>query len=113
LAVLDQSSVEGTYLGRVLLVWIFSMATVLIVVAPKIFNTWRNPATTARTSRIFVSGLALATEVRSSESKILSPSSQESHPGVDSEQPLKSSALESTHNDEVSPVANISERMDA
>jgi hypothetical protein len=56
--VLDDSSVEGTYLGRVLLIWVFSMATILIVVAPKIFTTWRNPAAVARTSRVFVSGVS-------------------------------------------------------
>jgi hypothetical protein len=62
LAVLDQSSVEGTYLGRVLLVWLFSMATVLIVVAPKLVNTWRNPKMAARHSRIIVSGMTTDTQ---------------------------------------------------
>jgi hypothetical protein len=76
LAVLDQSSVEGTYLGRVLLVWLFSMATVLIVVAPKIFNTWRNPKMAVRQSRIIVSGMT--TDTQTTNSRVSTPRSDDS-----------------------------------
>jgi hypothetical protein len=76
LAVLDQSSVEGTYLGRVLLVWLFSMVTVLIVVAPKIFNTWRNPKMAVRHSRIIVSGMT--TDTQTTNSRVSTPRSDDS-----------------------------------
>jgi hypothetical protein len=62
-AVKDESSVEAKYLGRVLLIWLFSIVAVLIMVAPKVWNTWqgiRNPALLRHnTRRITVSGLQL------------------------------------------------------
>jgi hypothetical protein len=118
LAVLNNSSVEGTYLGRVLLIWLFSMATVLIVIAPKIFNTWRNPTLAARSSRVFVSGIT-ASDAQTSDSKIFGNvnssfvSSQGSPPRVDQEQPLNSSTNESTSPDApVSSISRTSERLD-
>jgi hypothetical protein len=118
LAVLDNSSVEGTYLGRVLLIWLFSMATVLIVIAPKIFNTWRNPTLAARSSRVFVSGIT-ASDGPTSHSNFLghansnSTSSQASPPRVDQEQPLNSSTNGSvTREAAVSSISKTSERLE-
>jgi hypothetical protein len=118
LAVLNNSSVEGTYLGRVLLIWLFSIATVLIVIAPKIFNTFRNPTLAARSSRVFVSGIT-ASDAQTSDSKILGNAnssfiiSQGSPPRVDQEQPLNSSTNESSSPDAaVSSISRTSERLD-
>jgi hypothetical protein len=116
LAVLDNSSVEGTYLGRVSLIWLFSMATVWIVVAPKIFNTWRSPTLSARSSRIVVSGIT-ASDAPTSHSKIFghanSSSSQSSPPRVDQEQPLNNSTNGSvTRDGAVSSISKTSERLE-
>ena len=40
LAVLGNSSSDATYFGRVLLVWIFSVSSIGIVVAPKLYRAW-------------------------------------------------------------------------
>jgi gamma-aminobutyric acid type B receptor len=59
LAVLGNSSSDGTYLGRVLLIWIFSVSSIACVVYPKL--AWasrlrRNPEL-RQTSRVTVSGV--------------------------------------------------------
>lgn len=59
LSVLNNSSAEATYFGRVLLIWIFSISSVCMVVVPKIIKAIRlrrNPHLQNR-SRVSVSGL--------------------------------------------------------
>ena len=47
LSVLGSSSSEATYFGRICLIWIFAVSSVVVVVGPKLvtaFRTRRNPA---------------------------------------------------------------------
>jgi hypothetical protein len=63
LAVLGDSSSDGTYLGRVLLIWIFSVSSIACVVYPKLvraIHLRRNPEL-RRKARVVVSGLSIAT----------------------------------------------------
>jgi hypothetical protein len=57
----SDSSVDAVYLGRVLLIWIFAMAPILIVLTPRIYRTvahrWWPESTKTRGSGVRVSGL--------------------------------------------------------
>ena len=60
LAVLGDSSSDATYLGRVLLIWIFSVSSIACVVYPNLvraIHLRRNPELRQKSSRVFVSGL--------------------------------------------------------
>lgn len=50
-------SVNATYLGRVSLVFIFSLSTVALVVGPKIYQVWRNERPAQPAQRVRISGL--------------------------------------------------------
>lgn len=60
LAVLGNTNADGTYLGRVLLIWIFSVATVSMVVVPRLTDVVRTrlpeSARAAQRSSVNVSG---------------------------------------------------------
>jgi hypothetical protein len=51
LIVLDSSSVDASYLGRVLLIWLFAIAPLLIVISPTIHRTIENRRNPARDSK--------------------------------------------------------------
>jgi 7 transmembrane sweet-taste receptor of 3 GCPR len=60
LAVLGTSSSEATYFGRICLIWIFAVSSVVVVVGPKVINAFRirrNPALSRMRDRVRVSGL--------------------------------------------------------
>jgi hypothetical protein len=68
LAVLGSSSSEATYFGRICLIWIFSVSSVVVVVGPKLISAFRirrNPTTGQTKDRVRVTGLAspLSTEM--------------------------------------------------
>ena len=61
LTVLGNSSSEATYFGRICLIWIFSVSSVVVVVGPKLISAIRirrNPALGQKKDRVRVSGLA-------------------------------------------------------
>jgi 7 transmembrane sweet-taste receptor of 3 GCPR len=61
LAVLGNSSADATYFGRICLIWIFSVSSVVLVVGPKLINAFRirrNPSLGQKKDRVRVSGLA-------------------------------------------------------
>jgi hypothetical protein len=71
LAVLGNSSSDATYLGRVLLIWIFSVSSLACVVYPKLvraIHLRRNPEL-RRKSQVVVSGLTFAASSRPFESQ--------------------------------------------
>jgi 7 transmembrane sweet-taste receptor of 3 GCPR len=60
LAVLGNSSSEATYFGRICLIWIFSVSSVVVVVGPKLISAFRirrNPALGQKKDRVRVTGL--------------------------------------------------------
>lgn len=60
LAVLGSSSAEATYFGRICLIWIFAVSSVVVVVGPKLIAAYRmrrNPTLGQRKDRVRVSGL--------------------------------------------------------
>ena len=60
LAVLGTSSADATYFGRIFLVWIFSVSSVVVVVGPKLFKAIkirRNPQIGRTGGRVSVTGL--------------------------------------------------------
>lgn len=60
LAVLGTSSADATYFGRIFLIWIFSVSSVVVVVGPKIFKAIkmrRNPQLKRQGGRVSVTGL--------------------------------------------------------
>jgi hypothetical protein len=60
LAVLGSSSSDATYFGRIFLIWIFAVSSVVVVVGPKLFNAIkirRNPELGRKKDRVRVSGL--------------------------------------------------------
>lgn len=60
LSVLNNSSAEATYFGRVLLIWIFSISSVCMLVVPMIVKAVRlrrNPGLQTTRARVSVSGL--------------------------------------------------------
>lgn len=60
LAVLGTSSADATYFGRIFLVWIFSVSSVVVVVGPKLFKAIkirRNPQLGRTGARVSVTGL--------------------------------------------------------
>lgn len=63
LVVMEESSLEATYLCRVLLIWIFSLTSLLTAVAPKLVHTWRiiqNPSLVESSwGTVYISGLTL------------------------------------------------------
>jgi hypothetical protein len=80
LAVLGDSSSDGTYLGRVLLIWIFSVSSIACVVYPKLvraIHLRRNPALRQK-SRVFVSGLNITTATAPSQPFSLHPMNKSS-----------------------------------
>jgi hypothetical protein len=61
LAVLGDSSSEATYFGRICLIWIIAVSSVVVVVGPKLISAIRirrNPALGQKKDRVRVSGLA-------------------------------------------------------
>jgi len=79
LSVLNTASASATYFSRVFLIWIFSVSSVGLVVAPKIFRAFylrRNPhlLNKSKKSRVSVTGLVAPT---TSSNR---PSSTASHP---------------------------------
>jgi hypothetical protein len=61
LAVLGTSSADATYFGRIFLIWIFAVSSVVVVVGPKVINAYRirrNPELGRAKSRVHVSGLS-------------------------------------------------------
>jgi hypothetical protein len=64
LAVLEDSSVDAIYMGRIVLIWILAMSDVLVVVIPPLFQTirfllhpdeyWRRQAGRVKIANIFV-----------------------------------------------------------
>jgi len=66
LAAIGDASVDSVYLGRILLIWVFAMAPLLIVLLPRITTTMRarmHPEVNKRKNRgsIHISGLAAST----------------------------------------------------
>lgn len=60
LAVLGTSSADATYFGRIFLIWIFSVSSVVVVVGPKILKAVklrRNPELKHKGGRVSVTGL--------------------------------------------------------
>ena len=60
LAVLGNSSSEATYFGRICLIWIIAVSSVVLVIWPKLiraFRIRRNPALGKQKDRVHVSGL--------------------------------------------------------
>lgn len=60
LAVLETSSADATYLGRIFLIWVFSVSSLVVVVGPKLFKTLairRNPQVLRRQGRVSITGL--------------------------------------------------------
>jgi len=60
LAVLGTSSADATYFGRIFLIWIFSVSSVVVVVGPKIFKAIKmrlNPQLKRQGARVSVTGL--------------------------------------------------------
>ena len=60
LVVLGTSSSDATYFGRIFLIWIFAVSSVVVVVGPKLINAYRirrNPELGKVKSRVHVSGL--------------------------------------------------------
>jgi hypothetical protein len=91
LAVLGNSSSDATYLGRVLLIWIFSVSSLACVVYPKL--VWaiylrRNPEL-RRKSQVVVSGLTFTASSRPFESHPTNKPSAEIT-GNESSRPLES-----------------------
>lgn len=83
LAVLGTSSVDATYFGRVLLIWIFAVSGVGIVVAPKIFRAIqirKNPELRPRGSRVKVSGVFAPQSSGTSSRSMYTPSASSSRP---------------------------------
>jgi hypothetical protein len=61
LIVLGTSSSDATYFGRIFLIWIFAVSSVVVVVGPKLINSFRirrNPELGRAKSRVHVSGLS-------------------------------------------------------
>ena len=61
LAVLGSSSSEATYFGRICLIWIVSVSSIVVVVGPKLINAVRiriKPALGQKKDRVRVSGLS-------------------------------------------------------
>ena len=61
LTVLGNSSSEATYFGRICLIWIFSVSSVVVVVGPKLISAIRirrNPALGQKKDRVRVSGIS-------------------------------------------------------
>jgi 7 transmembrane sweet-taste receptor of 3 GCPR len=71
LAVLGNSSADAIYFARVVLIWIFSASSVIVVVAPKIANAVllrRNPENSHhRNGRVSITGLTLSLPGRASK----------------------------------------------
>jgi hypothetical protein len=70
LAVLGDSSCNATYLGRVLLIWVFSVSSIGCVVYPKIARAIyvrRNQHLAEKKSRVFVSGLSIGASSKPAE----------------------------------------------
>jgi hypothetical protein len=60
LAVLGNSSAEATYFGRVLLIWIFAVSSVVVVIGPKVFGAIEmrlNPQLKKPNAHVRVSGI--------------------------------------------------------
>lgn len=60
LAVLASSSTEAIYFGRICLIWIFGVSSIVVVVGPTLVNAIRmrrNPNIGQNTDRIRISGL--------------------------------------------------------
>jgi hypothetical protein len=60
IAVIGNSSSEATYFGRICLIWIFSVSSVVVVVGPKVvsaFRIRRKPSLAQKKDRIHVSGV--------------------------------------------------------
>jgi hypothetical protein len=60
LAVLGSSSADATYFGRIFLIWIFAVSSVVVVVGPKLYKAWRiqqNPDIGKKGDRVHISGL--------------------------------------------------------
>ena len=99
LVVLDSSSVDASYLGRVLLIWLFAIAPLLIVVCPTLHRTIRNrqnPSHDPRNSRrrasvtgtVYISGF---TPKHQTSSVTNSASKSSSSQAVPSLQPVSES----------------------
>jgi hypothetical protein len=61
LAVLGTSSADATYFGRIFLIWIFAVSSVVVVVGPKVINAYRirrNPELGRPKNRVHVSGIS-------------------------------------------------------
>jgi 7 transmembrane sweet-taste receptor of 3 GCPR len=61
LVVLESSSTDAVYFARVILIWIFSCSTVLVVIVPKVTRACldrRDPGTHPQTLRVAVAGIA-------------------------------------------------------
>ena len=60
LAVLEDSSTDATYFGRVFLIWIFSISSVMVVVGPKIYRAMqlRIQPDHAEGDRVIVTGIS-------------------------------------------------------
>jgi hypothetical protein len=61
LAVLGTSSADATYFGRIFLIWIFAVSSVVVVVGPKLISAYRirrNPELGRPKNRVHVSGLS-------------------------------------------------------
>ena len=60
LAVLDNSSADATYFGRVFLTWLFAVSGVAVVIGPKIYKAIRvriNPELGRKKGRVSVTGV--------------------------------------------------------
>jgi hypothetical protein len=74
LAVLGSSSADATYFGRIFVIWIFAVSSVVVVVGPKLYTAWkirRNPEIGKKKDRVHISGLQNPSQ--SSECTTLQP----------------------------------------
>lgn len=78
LVVLGTSSSDATYFGRIFLIWIFAVSSVVVVVGPKLVNAYRirrNPELGKAKSRVHVSGLSGPNTSSSNYAPVMSSSS--------------------------------------
>jgi hypothetical protein len=75
LAVLGSSSSEATYFGRICLIWIFAVSSVVVVVGPKLVHAYRlrrSPELVRMRDRVRVSGIDISIKPTDFESNVLS-----------------------------------------